>query len=123
MKRTCCTGTRAHVGPILCARPRARCVFLVHGGVARRRRAPSCSGDGLKKTSRTAVKVYKTDFSISTTTDAALSFGSAADSSIPKFEEGCPQGFPHREEVLPIEHVLIPGSGIIGKGAGVAAVL
>ena len=47
--------------------------------------------------------------------DASLSFSSSADS---KFKV-----LPVVKKVLPIAQVLIPGSGIIGKAAGVAALL
>ena len=58
--------------------------------------------------------------------DASLSFSSSAD---PKFSFKKILGkvvktvVPIAKKILPIAQVLVPGSGIIGKAAGVAALL
>ena len=54
--------------------------------------------------------------------DASLSFSSSADSKL-SFKKIIKAVVPIAKKVLPIAQVLIPGSGIIGKAAGVAALL
>jgi hypothetical protein len=54
--------------------------------------------------------------------DASLSFSSSADSKF-SFKKIIGKVLPIVKKVLPIAQVLIPGSGIIGKAAGVAALL
>ncbi len=54
--------------------------------------------------------------------DASLSFSSSADSKF-SFKKIIKAVVPIAKKVLPIAQVLIPGSGIIGKAAGVAALL
>ena len=54
--------------------------------------------------------------------DASLSFSSSADSKL-SLKKVVSKVVPIAKKVLPIAQVLIPGSGIIGKAAGVAALL